>query len=173
MYPHPSASALRISFRVKTMQMYAFFFYLILFMRFFLVFLSVFSNWWPLLFSDKSAKNLVAADFRLPQFLVLDSWLESLTVLRNYIAHHARIWNRRFPQKPELLRRSRYPWITGTPRQSFKLYSMLCCIVYWLKAIDEKNTFVKDFKTLLKKYPTVNPILMGFPPSWSQEPLWK
>ena len=124
-------------------------------------------------FSDNNAKNLVAADFRLPQFLVLDSWLESLTALRNYIAHHARIWNRRFPQKPELLRRSRYPWITTSPRLPFKLYSILCCIIYWLNAIDEKNTFVSDFKALLKKYPSANPLMMGFPASWNQEPLWK
>jgi abortive infection bacteriophage resistance protein len=125
-------------------------------------------------FSDNNAKNQVAADFRLPQFLVLESWLESLTALRNYIAHHARIWNRRFPQKPELLRRSRYPWITTNPRQPFKLYSILCCIVYWLNAIDdEKNTFVSDFKALLMKYPTINPVMMGFPHSWSVEPLWK
>lgn len=124
-------------------------------------------------FSDNKAKNIVAGDFRLPQFLVLDSWLESLTALRNYIAHHARIWNRRFPQKPELLRRSRYPWITTNPKQPFKLYSILCCIAYWLNAIDEKNTFVSDFKNLLKKYPSVNPELMGFSTSWSQEPLWK
>ena len=123
-------------------------------------------------FSDNKAKNIVAGDFRLSQFLVLDSWLESLTALRNYIAHHARIWNRRFPQKPELLRRSRYPWITTNPRQPFKLYSILCCIAYWLNAIDEKNTFVSDFKNLLKKYPSVNPELMGFSTSWSQEPLW-
>lgn len=124
-------------------------------------------------FSDNYAKNQVAADFRLPQFLVLDSWLESLTALRNYIAHHARIWNRRFPQKPEMLRRSRFPWITTIPRQPFKLYSLLSCIAYWLNAIDDKNSFVADFKALLTKYPTIDIVQMGFPPSWSQEPLWK
>lgn len=124
-------------------------------------------------FSDSNAKNLVADDFRLPQFLVLDSWLESLTALRNYIAHHARIWNRRFPQKPEMLRRSRYPWIANAPRQPFKLYPMLCCIVYWLNAIDDRNTFVADFKALLMKYPSVNPSAMGFPPLWGTEPLWR
>lgn len=125
------------------------------------------------IFSDNNTKNRVAADFRLPQFLVLDSWLESLTALRNYIAHHARIWNRRFPQKPEMLRRSRFPWITTIPRQPFKLYSILSCIAYWLNAIDDKNSFVADFKALLTKYPTIDIVQMGFPPSWSQEPLWK
>lgn len=124
-------------------------------------------------FADSDVKNNVAIDFHLPQFLVLESWLECLTSLRNYIAHHARIWNRRFPQKPELLRSSSYPWITNKNVLPFKLYPILCCIVYWLNAIDPKNTFVADFKTLLMKYPTVNPIQMGFPISWENEPLWR
>ena len=123
-------------------------------------------------FSDSRVKNFVAKDFRLPQHLILDSWLESLTALRNYIAHHARIWNRRFPQKPEMLRRSPYAWISDAPRQPFKLYSILCCIAYWLNAIDENNTFVSDLKALLKKYTSVNPVAMGFPVLWNQEPLW-
>lgn len=124
-------------------------------------------------FSDNNAKNLVAKDFHLPQFLVLESWLESLAALRNYIAHHARIWNRRFPQKPELLRRARYPWITTIPRQPFKLYSILCCIVYWLNSIDPQNTFVSEFKSLLNKYPHIQPSTMGFTLSWSSEALWR
>ena len=124
-------------------------------------------------FADNDVKNDVARDFRLPQFLVLESWLECLTALRNYIAHHARIWNRRFPQKPELLRRTAYPWIANRRIQPFKLYPILCCIAYWLNAIDQKNTFVFDLKSLLMKYPSVNPLQMGFPATWVQEPLWQ
>ena len=124
-------------------------------------------------FSDKDAKDLVATDFRLPQHIVLESWLECLTSLRNYIAHHARIWNRRFPQKPELLRRSRSPWISNRPSQLFKLYPILCCITYWLNAIDASNTFVTAFKALLMKYPNVDTSAMGFPAGWENEPLWQ
>ena len=56
-------------------------------------------------FADKQSKDQVAADFDLPQHLILEGWLESLTTLRNHIAHHARVCNRRFPHKPELLRK--------------------------------------------------------------------
>lgn len=116
---------------------------------------------------------IVGADFRLPQHIVLESWLESLTSLRNFIEHHARIWNRRFPKKPELLRRSRYPWITNRPQQPFKLFPILCCITYWLNAIDTRNTFAADFKALLVKYPNIEVRLMGFPAGWRDEALWK
>ena len=69
--------------------------------------------------------------------------------------------------------RMRGKWITGNGYASDRLYPSLCCIVYWLNAIDQKNTFVSDFKALLMKYPTVNPVLMGFPSSWNQELLWR
>ena len=77
------------------------------------------------------------------------------------------------PQKPELLRRSRSPWISNRPSQLFKLYPILCCITYWLNAIDASNTFVTAFKALLMKYPNVDTSAMGFPAGWEDEPLWK
>ena len=49
----------------------------------------------------------------------------------------------------------------------------LCCIAYLLNIIDPQNTFVADFKTLLRKYPTVDPRAMGCPTDWEQEPLWR
>lgn len=64
-------------------------------------------------------------------------------------------------------------WIRDRHFQPFKLYPILCCIVYWLNAIDPTNTFVADFKALLLKYPIVNPVLMGFPTSWGNEALWQ
>jgi len=36
-----------------------------------------------------------------------------------------------------------------------------------------QTTFVADLKALLEKYPTVNPIAMGFPQGWQEEPLWQ
>ena len=64
-------------------------------------------------------------------------------------------------------------WITDHDYASDRIYSSLCCIAYWLNAIDGKNSGVSDFKALLTQYPAINPVLMGFPPSWTQEPLWE
>ena len=49
----------------------------------------------------------------------------------------------------------------------------LCCIAYWLNSINPQNSFVQDFKSLLSKYPTVQPSMMGFPHGWENEPLWQ
>ena len=65
------------------------------------------------------------------------------------------------------------PWITIQPQVLKSLYPNLCCIAYWLRSIDPQTTFVADLKALLEKYPTVNPIAMGFPQGWQEEPLWQ
>ena len=56
---------------------------------------------------------------------------------------------------------------------SDKLYPHLCYIAYWLNSITPSNTFTKDIKNLLEKYPVVDPAAMGFPRGWKNEPLWQ
>jgi len=124
-------------------------------------------------FSDHGAKDHIARDFGLPQHLILGSWLASITVLRNKCAHHARVWNRRFPVMPILPRRTTLPWITNRTILPYKLYPHLCYIAYWLNAINPANTFTQDIKTLLAKYPVVDPAAMGMPRGWQSEPLWQ
>ena len=47
--------------------------------------------------SDNVVKKRIARDFNLPQHLYLESWVKCAAVLRNCVAHHARIWNRPWP----------------------------------------------------------------------------
>ena len=124
-------------------------------------------------FSDHTAKDLMAKDFGLPQHLILGSWLASITVLRNKCAHHARVWNRRFPVMPVLPRKTIRPWIKNRNIQPYKLYVQICCIAYWLQSINPASTFIKDIKALIAKYPVVAPAVMGFPRDWQSEPLWQ
>ena len=124
-------------------------------------------------FAEKADKKAVAEDFGLPQHEFLNSWMESLTSLRNFCAHHSRIWNRRYALKPQMPKTlAGGDWLTDFSFPPDKIYPQLCCIAYWLNAIDQKNTFVADFKALLTKYPTVDTAAMGFPRGWQQEPLW-
>ena len=51
-------------------------------------------------FADNKIKKRIAREFNLPQHLVLESWIKSAVGLRNYLAHHSRVWNRKFPIKP-------------------------------------------------------------------------
>lgn len=125
-------------------------------------------------FSRKTDKVAVAKDFGVPQHKFMVSWLESLTSLRNFCAHHSRIWNRRYAVKPQMPKRMRgHDWLTDFSFPPDKLYPQLCCIAYLLKSINPQTTFVADLKALIVKYPTVSPSAMGFIQNWEQEPLWQ
>lgn len=121
---------------------------------------------------DSSAKKAVSRSFGIPKFEYMRSWLRCLTVVRNICAHHARLWNANIVVTPSLPKSLPNTWISNRNVAPDKLYQNLCCISYWLNAIDPKNSFVSDFKSLLDKYPIVDPAAMGAPRGWRNEPLW-
>lgn len=123
-------------------------------------------------FADNTLKKQVARSFTIPQHEFMRNWLENLTVVRNICAHHARLWNNYSSIQIRLPHRLSHPWLTNFDVPKGRLYPQLCCIAYWLRAIDPQSTFVADLKALLVKYPTVDPTAMGFPKGWLQEPLW-
>lgn len=105
-------------------------------------------------------------------YLVLESWVRSLTVLRNCVCHHARVWNRKFPVKPEMYPSLRGKWVNTQSVPPEKLYAQLCCLQYLFDAIAADNMFRVALRELLEKYPTVDIVAMGFPQDWQNEPLW-
>lgn len=121
---------------------------------------------------DNAVKKQIAREFNLPQHLYLESWIKCAAVLRNCVAHHARIWNRRFPLKPQLPRKLENPWIDITHTEQVKLYAQLCYLVYLQDCIHPDNTFKKDLMSLLNTHPNVDTKAMGFPENWQSEPLW-
>lgn len=124
-------------------------------------------------FKDATVKHQVAHEFGLNHHKFLKSWMEMLVALRNYCAHHSRVWNRRFPVKPQTPRKMPQKWISNFSFRQETIYPQLCCIAYWLGSIYPQNTFVIDLKAIFSKHPSVSTQLMGFPSKWMEEPLWK
>ena len=124
-------------------------------------------------FSDKHVKKAIAREFNLPQHIYLESWVKSITVLRNCIAHHSRIWNRKFPLKPQLPLRLNGMWVDCSKMGRAKLYAQLCCLAYLQNHIHPGNDFKQQLKSLLLAHPNVDVAAMGFPTDWENEPLWK
>ena len=122
--------------------------------------------------SDIKLKKKIACEFGLPQHLYLESWIKSLSVLRNCIAHHARLWNRKFPWKPQLPKKLASPWIYNTMIQQEKLYPQLCCINYLLNELNDSIKLSSKIQLLLEQYPNIDFSAMGFPKNWQKEPLW-
>lgn len=123
--------------------------------------------------NDNDIKKNIAAEFHLPHRKFFDSWIKSMAVLRNIIAHHARLWNRKFPNIPLIPRRLPYLWVDVAGLTPQKLYPQLCILAYLESSIHPENSFTEDLKKLLKKYPNVDVKAMGFPKGWKNQPLWK
>ncbi len=125
-------------------------------------------------YNNIKAKKKVARSFNLPQHEILESWMRSVAVLRNCCAHHVRVWNRVYPKMPQLTGfNPRGKWITDVPTVANRLYSILCCIAYWLDSMDKGEIFKQQIRALIKQYPSVDNAALGFPEKWEDEALWK
>lgn len=124
-------------------------------------------------FADNKIKKRIAREFNLPQHLVLESWIKSAVVLRNYLAHHSRVWNRKFPIKPQMTTPLRGNWVIPPVGNYDKLYSQLCYLQYLLNVIRPCNNFSFRLKVLLTEHLNVDTTAMGFPGNWLDEPLWR
>ncbi len=123
-------------------------------------------------FKDNTIKKRIAREFNLPQHVVLESWVKCAVVMRNYLAHHSRVWNRSFPIIPQTNIRLRGRWISQNVGNASKLYLHLCYLKYMLDSIRRDNCFATDLNDLLKMHPNVDVLAMGFPPGWQEEMLW-
>lgn len=124
-------------------------------------------------FSDTPVRKRIARSFGVSKPEALESWMVAVNVLRNHCAHHARVWNRNFPNRPQLPPVMRNVWVNVNGIAPTSPYALFCCIAYWMNGIDAQNTFVADIKALFKKYPTISPSAMGFSQQWEREPLWR
>lgn len=121
---------------------------------------------------DVEAKKQVAKSVGLPQYTYLESWMRSLTVLRNCCAHHARSWNRRYPTMPQLPQRLPLAWVDTQHIRPMKLYAQLCTLLYLEQSVTPNSQIKDRLQSLFKAYPQASIKQMGFPRGWETEPLW-
>lgn len=124
-------------------------------------------------FSDTEVKKEMARSFGLSQYLYLESWMKCASVLLNYCAHHARLWNGRFPVMLHLPKRLPLAWINKPISQPMKLYSQLCYLAYLEQSICPNGDFKEEVIALLHNKPQMITKAMGFPINWQEEPLWQ
>jgi len=118
-------------------------------------------------------KKEIARKFNLGHPFVLESWMHSLSVIRNICAHHGRLWNRELPASMKLPKITNGNWISNTNFPQGKMYLALSSILYLLNTIIPRNHFKEKLKTLITKYPDIPLRQMGFPDNWENEQLWK
>ncbi|MES2445796.1 MAG: Abi family protein [Bacteroidota bacterium] len=124
--------------------------------------------------NDIKSKDIIAKELGLVNHTFLPSWLQSLAQIRNYCAHHSRLWNKNLPGRPKLLPNPPCLWIEQVPeaKDMHMLYIHLCCIRYLLNIIQPQNNFRTQLVELLEKYPSVDSNALGLKINWQNEPLW-
>jgi len=117
-------------------------------------------------------KKSIARNFNLSHPFVLESWMHSLSVIRNICAHHGRLWNRELPASMKLPKKTYDVWLKNTKFPQGKLYLSLSSILYLLNTIIPRNHFKIKLKMLISQYPDIPLRQMGFPDNWEKEQLW-
>ena len=122
-----------------------------------------------------NSKDIIAQEYGAVNHTYLPSWLQSIAQIRNYCAHHSRLWNRNLPGAPKLLSKPPFPWIENVPKQHEfqRLYIHLCLMKYLLNIIQPSNNFTQRLLDLFNSYDNVDPNALGMKENWSKEPLWQ
>lgn len=120
-------------------------------------------------------RSAIATDFGLYSSKELSSWLEAISVLRNVIAHHSRLWYRIFAKRPVSIKGHRDKWLNHemTENQRKRAFGVISCLLYLCNAIDPNNTLKRDIIQLFDLHPNVPIYMLGFTGDWKQNMLWK
>lgn len=121
------------------------------------------------------AKSTIANEFGMFFSNDFSNWLESISVFRNIIAHHSRLWNYRMTKTPTWSKSMKGAWIRTelTQNQKKAPYFTISNMLYLCNSVRPDNHVKENLKALFVKYPSVKPIRWGFLDGWDKEPIWK
>ncbi|OMP81128.1 Abi family protein [[Flexibacter] sp. ATCC 35208] len=127
--------------------------------------------------NDIREKKIIAQVYGLPKAIWLQNWVQVISMIRNYCAHHSLVCYRRFMFLPREIQQVKLPWIKYIPLvgslESKQLYYQLCIVRYLLHTASPGNDFSYKLMELLVKYRGIDLERMGFPENWDEEDLWQ
>jgi len=111
---------------------------------------------------------------------LLESWLKTLNTVRNFCAHHARLWNRELGVSIKLPNSSQVRWLQqpvtlADPHIRFekRLYPVLVALQSLLYTISPSSHWAQRLQELMQRYPRVSLAHMGMPANWAADPFWQ
>ena len=116
--------------------------------------------------ANRHDRKKISDTFKLPP-MEFESWLHSLTYIRNLCAHHSRLWNRQFTITPKQLK----PHIKYfTPNTTFAAQAAMMHLL--LNVISPESKWTKRLYELIKTHSFIKPTRMGFAANWQDEDFW-
>ena len=125
--------------------------------------------------SQLPQRATIANEFGLYSAKELSSWLEAISVLRNIIAHHSRLWNRSLAKQPMNIKGHRDKWLTTpfTDNQKKKPYGVITAMLYLCNAVYPENQIKEKILSLLDNNKDIPYGKLGFTGNWRNDPIWK
>jgi abortive infection bacteriophage resistance protein len=115
-------------------------------------------------------KKAIAKEYNT-DYVHLESWLHSASVLRNICAHHGRLYPVHFHQPPKLPRQ----YVKNSSIDVYSLGRQLCMLklLFTNRRNEWNNTFVLPFSALMEKHEeSVDIQKMGVPENWEGVLKW-
>jgi len=107
-------------------------------------------------------KKAVAKSFGIG-YTYLESWLESISYVRNICAHYGRLYNAKLSKTPMLYKEYSQAGIGNN-----RIFGILLCMKQILKNDAHWNQYVDQIDMLIDKYEKVDVKTMGFPGNWKE-----
>jgi abortive infection bacteriophage resistance protein len=121
----------------------------------------------------------IAQRYRLPEAKYLVSWLRAVNFARNVSAHHSRLWNRNFNDRPTFAPAQADPLLAhlvGNEHAQTRVYGTLCVLKTMQSVITPETDWADRLKALCSTFPE-SPLLSlesaGFPADWATNALWR
>ena len=105
-------------------------------------------------------KKAVAKSFGVG-YTYFESWLESISYVRNICAHYGRLYNAKLSKTPILYKEYSQSGIGNN-----RIFGVLLCIKHLLKSDSHWKLFVQDVESLFDKYEQVDIKTLGFTENW-------
>ena len=105
-------------------------------------------------------KKAIAKSFGIG-YTYLESWLESISYVRNICAHYGRLYNAKLSKTPMLYKEYSEAGIGNN-----RIFGVLLCLKHILKNDNHWNMFVDKIEILFDKYENVDITTMGFKENW-------
>lgn len=105
-------------------------------------------------------KKQIAANYHVG-YTYFESWIESISYVRNLCAHYGRLYNAIFTKKPKLYKQDRK---LGIPNN--RVMGTLVCLKRLLPNDRHWFEFLDTLELLFEKYPYAQKSTMGFSENW-------
>jgi len=133
------------------------------------------SKWYSNI-KSRADRQSIASIYQVDE-KILTSLCQHLTHVRNYSAHHARLWNRGFTLTMAIPRKGPDTLISGLDstqlqsRSQRKLYNTLVMLIHLMNVMNPGHHWQQRLQNLIQHH-KVDTSKMGFPADWLEREIW-